>query len=64
MIKVIAKKPRKYANRRIKKGQLFEILAADHFNVEWMTHAPNQTKEAQQAIIALAKRRKDGTSDI
>ena len=64
MIKVIAKKPRKYLGRRVAKGDHFTISKEVDFDVEWMTHAPNQTKAAQQEIIQLAKSRRDGISNI
>jgi len=64
MIKVIARKPRKYLGARIFKGNHFVIESAKEFDSSWMTHAPHQTKEAQQEIIALAKSMRDGTSDI
>ena len=60
MIKVIAKKTGKYENKRHHKGEAFEIVSERDFNVKWMTHAPNQTQKAQQEIIALAKRFRDG----
>ena len=61
MIKIIAKKPGKYASKRIRKGDAFEIVSPCDFNVKWMTHAPNQTKEARREIISAAKRLRDGT---
>lgn len=60
MIKVIAKKSRKYNRQRVRKGDHFTILSASDFNVEWMTHAPNQTQEAKKQIIALAESKRHG----